>query len=90
MATLSGFITMVHPKNETFDIQRLVTRDEFIAFWEDSQTPRLRQLAPHAIYLGGLALYTIVIRLIDTTGRLALPALAGGIALVVLVPIRFQ
>ena len=68
--------------SEATGTQRLPNRDEFTAFWQNPGT-----LAPHGIYLGGLALLAIGIRMIDTTGRFALLALPVAIAWVLLFPI---
>ena len=73
--------------SEATGTQRLLNRHDFIAFWQDHDTFKFLQLAPVGIYLGGLALFAIVIRLIDTTGRFALPTLAAAIAWVLLLPI---
>jgi len=80
---------MIPHVNETVDTQRLPNRDDFIAFWQDCHTFKFRKLAPLGIYLGGLALYAIVIRMIDTTGHFAIPAFAGAIAFVILLPVIY-
>ncbi len=61
----------------------------FIAFWLDRRTFRFRQLAPLAIYLGGLTLSALAIRLVDITAHFALPAFAAAIAFVVLLPLIY-
>lgn len=76
--------------SEAPDTQRLPNRDEFTAFWQNHDTFRFLQLAPLGIYLGGLALFAIEIRLIDTTGRFALAALAAASAWVLLLPILYS
>ena len=69
--------------------QHLPSRDEFVAFWKDVTTFKLRDVAPLASYLGGLALAAIVSRLTDPLGRAAIPVLCGAIAYVIFCPILY-
>ena len=75
--------------SEATGTQRLPNRDEFTAFWQKQDTFSFLQLAPLGIYLGGLALFAFGVRLIDTTGRFALPTLAAANAWVFLLPIFY-
>ena len=47
------------------------TRTEFIAYWERHEKERFtwRSLLPYLIYVGGLAVYAIAVRRLDTDGQ---------------------
>jgi len=65
------------------------TRDEFAAYWKGHDTPSWRRLVPHAIYLGGLALYAFAVRRLDAEGRFWFLSIAAASAYLILLPYLF-
>ena len=61
-------------------------RESFIAYWQDYGTFPWRMLLFYVLYLGCLAIFAIVVRLIDSTLWLSLLALFAAIGYVILVP----
>jgi hypothetical protein len=69
------------------DISKQPSRDEFIAYWKDVDVPfRLRDLKPHGIYIGGLALFAVLVRLISPSDSTLLLCAIVAVAYVILVP----
>jgi hypothetical protein len=62
------------------------TREAFIAYWKDHDGFAWRQLLPYIQYLGPLAIFAFVVRLIDREGRFWLPSVIVAVALVFLYP----
>ena len=62
------------------------THEAFIAYWKDYRTFKWRQLVPHVVYLGGLALCAILVRQIDPESKHWLRWIAVAILYVILVP----
>jgi hypothetical protein len=65
-------------------------REEFIAFWKEEERRReeasWRELLPHVLYPGYLAIAVFVVRWLDSEGRFWLPSLIVAIAYVFLAP----
>jgi hypothetical protein len=61
-------------------------REAFIAYWRDYGTSRWRQLLPYVLYLGGLGLFALVVRRIDTQGRFWPASLAVAVGYLILFP----
>ena len=62
------------------------SRDAFIAYWKDYGLFRWRHLVPHVLYVGGLALYVVVVRALDPDGRFSIALLVVAVVYLVLVP----
>ncbi len=80
-----------HAEKEATDEPAMVTieipdRDEFIAYWNEDQIFRWRKLLPYVLYVGGLAVYALLVHLIDSARHLMPMSLALGLVYVFLVP----
>ncbi|MGC3958770.1 MAG: hypothetical protein QM813_12770 [Verrucomicrobiota bacterium] len=63
------------------------SRDEFITYWKDFGAPfQLQQLVPHFIYVGGLATFAVVVRLLSPPDRILGLCFGCGIAYAILFP----
>ncbi len=63
-----------------------LNREAFITFWKDYGVFRWRQLLWYVGYLGGLALYGLIVRKVDSDGRFLVASLIVAGAYLVLVP----
>jgi hypothetical protein len=63
------------------------SRDEFVEYWKDVDAPfRLIRLAPHAIYIGGLAVIAIVVELISHSDSVLILGAVVGVVYALLFP----
>jgi hypothetical protein len=64
------------------------TKGEFIAYWERHEKERSswRGLLPHAIFIGGLAVYALALRRLDTDGRFWIISIVIAIAYIIGLP----
>ena len=63
------------------------SRDEFIAYWKNFDALfRLRKLAPHLIYIGGLAIFAVIVLLSSPPDRILVLYIIFGFAYAILFP----
>ncbi len=64
------------------------TRTEFVTYWERHEKERFswHSLLPHLIYVGGLAVYALAVRRLDTCGRFWMVSIGLAIVYIIGLP----
>jgi hypothetical protein len=62
------------------------SREEFTAYWKEVETSNWDDVLLYVVYPGVLALYAVLIRLMDSEGRFWLPSLIVALGYVFLYP----